>query len=72
MMGEPISCWTRWSVYEYMKHRFVRTGYVPNQNELQEEFQGIDQAELLEGIAEFGTIANGWSELEAQHVVKDD
>jgi hypothetical protein len=50
-----------------MKHRFVRTGHVPNQAELQEEFQGINQTELLEGIAEFGTIANGWPELEAQH-----
>jgi hypothetical protein len=50
-----------------MKHRFVRTGRVPNQAELQKEFQGIDQTELHEGIAEFRTIANGWPELEVQH-----
>ncbi|WP_036634650.1 hypothetical protein [Paenibacillus massiliensis] len=60
------SCWTRWSVYEYMKHRFVRTGQVPDQDELQAEFAGIDQAELREGIAEFGTIADGWPGVEVQ------
>ncbi|MCM3206416.1 hypothetical protein [Paenibacillus illinoisensis] len=63
-MGSP---WTRWSVYEYMKHRFVRTGQVPDQDELQNEFAGIDQTELLEGIAEFGAIAGEWPELEAPH-----
>ncbi|PYE49823.1 hypothetical protein DFQ00_105327 [Paenibacillus barcinonensis] len=46
----------RWSVYEYMKHRFLRTGQVPDQDELQAEFAGIDQTELLEGIAEFDAI----------------
>lgn len=46
----------RWSVYEYMKHRFLRTGQVPDQGELQAEFTGIDQTELLEGIAEFDAI----------------
>lgn len=50
------SLWTRWSVYEYMKHRFVRTGQVPNRGELQAEFAGIDQTELHEGIAEFDAI----------------
>ncbi|MGF6357127.1 hypothetical protein ABIE27_005066 [Paenibacillus sp. 4624] len=47
---------TRWSVYEYMKHRFLRTGHVPNRDELQAEFAGIDQTELREGIAEFDAI----------------
>jgi hypothetical protein len=51
-----VSLWTRWSVYEYMKHRFVRTGQVPDQDELQAEFAGIDQTELHEGIAEFDAI----------------
>ncbi|CAH1215962.1 hypothetical protein [Paenibacillus sp. JJ-223] len=59
-MGSP---WTRWSVYEYMKHRFVRTGQVPDQDELKEVFPTIDQTELREGIAEFGTIAKGWPEV---------
>lgn len=63
----PPSCWTRWSVYEYMKHRFVRTGQVPDQNELQEEFAGIDQTELREGIVEFDSIAGGWPGLEVRH-----
>ncbi|QKS56500.1 hypothetical protein HUB98_09205 [Paenibacillus barcinonensis] len=39
-----------------MKHRFLRTGQVPDQDELQAEFAGIDQTELLEGIAEFDAI----------------
>jgi hypothetical protein len=39
-----------------MKHRFLRTGQVPNQDELQTEFTGIDQTELREGIAEFDAI----------------
>ncbi len=63
-MGSP---WTRWSVYEYMKHRFVRTGHVPNIDELRTEFTGIDQTELREGIAEFETIVGDWSEVEVQH-----
>lgn len=61
------SCWTRWSVYEYMKHRFVRTGQVPDKDELQVEFTGIDQTELREGIAEFGAIVGKWPGLEVRH-----
>ncbi|KZS49014.1 hypothetical protein AWU65_07275 [Paenibacillus glucanolyticus] len=69
MMGSP---WSRWSVYEYMKHRFVRTGQVPDQDELQAEFAGIDQTELQEGIAEFETIATVWPGMEMQHATKID
>lgn len=47
----------RWSVSEYMRHRFMRTGQVPDHDELNSEFAGISQTELLEGIAEFGKIA---------------
>jgi len=68
-MGSP---WSRWSVYEYMKHRFVRTGQVPDQDELQAEFAGIDQTELKEGIAEFDTIAAGWPGMEMQHATEID
>ncbi|WP_307415111.1 hypothetical protein [Paenibacillus sp. W2I17] len=39
-----------------MKHRFLRTGEVPDRDELQTEFAGIDQTELREGIAEFDAI----------------
>ncbi|WP_426332662.1 hypothetical protein ACN9MH_15225 [Paenibacillus silvae] len=46
----------RWSVSEYMKHRFMYTGQVPDLDELQAEFVGIDQTELVEGIAEFDAI----------------
>ncbi|APO43312.1 hypothetical protein BS614_04090 [Paenibacillus xylanexedens] len=52
-MGSP---YTRWSVSEYMRHRFMNTGQVPDRDELQAEFEGIDQTELREGIAEFDAI----------------
>ncbi|MEC0125321.1 hypothetical protein [Paenibacillus pabuli] len=68
MMDNP---WNRWSIYEYMKHRFLRTGEVPDQDELQAEFEGIDQTELREGIVEFDAIAGEWPELEAQHAKVD-
>ncbi|VUG07078.1 hypothetical protein PPOLYM_03486 [Paenibacillus polymyxa] len=54
------SCWTRWSVYEYMKHRFVCTGQVPNESELLEELPDIDRSELSEGMAEFRLILGDW------------
>ncbi|MEY8748592.1 hypothetical protein AB9M62_57065 [Bacillales bacterium AN1005] len=53
-MGSAMS---RWSVSEYMRLRFMNTGYVPDLDELHTEFAGIDQTELREGIAEFETIA---------------
>lgn len=65
------SCWTRWSVYEYMKHRFVRTGQVPDKDELQTEFMGIDQTELLEGIAEFEAIVGKSSGPEVRHATRE-
>lgn len=52
-MGSP---YTRWSVSEYMRHRYMNTGQVPDEDELQTEFAGIDQTELREGIAEFDAI----------------
>ncbi|WP_258530707.1 hypothetical protein [Paenibacillus taichungensis] len=39
-----------------MRHRFMNTGQVPDQDELQTEFAGIDQTELHEGIDEFDAI----------------
>jgi hypothetical protein len=55
------SCWTRWSVYEYMKHRYLRTGQVPSESELLEEFPEIGRMELDEGVAEFNSIVRDWS-----------
>lgn len=60
------NAYNRWSVSEYMRHRFMRTGQVPDRDELQAEFAGIDQTELHEGIAEFDAIAGEWPELEVQ------
>lgn len=64
--------WSKWSVYEYMKQCFMRTGRIPDESELQQAFAGIDQAELREGIAEFGTIADGWPGLEVRHATEAD
>lgn len=50
MNGRP---WSRWSVYEYMKHRFERTYQVPTREELETEFVTIESDELNEGIREF-------------------
>ncbi|AJS59875.1 hypothetical protein [Paenibacillus sp. IHBB 10380] len=52
-MSGPWSCW---SVYEYMKRRFLCTGQVPTHVELETEFEGIDPSILLEGIAEFESV----------------
>ncbi|MGG3278824.1 hypothetical protein [Paenibacillus solani] len=47
------SPWSKWSVFEYMKHRFVRTGRVPDQQELLMEFTGMELSEIDEGVKEF-------------------
>ncbi|WP_049827263.1 hypothetical protein [Paenibacillus maysiensis] len=62
------SCWTRWSVYEYMKHRFVCTGYVPDEVELLEEFPDIARSELDEGIVEFRSIVKDWPENRGKNI----
>lgn len=56
----------RWSVSEYMRHRFMNTGQVPDLDELQDEFSGIDQTELVEGIAEFDAIVGTGGVLHAK------
>ncbi|MGY5610613.1 hypothetical protein ACXHJ2_21075 [Paenibacillus sp. ALE3] len=43
-----------------MKHRFVRTGQVPNESELLEELPDINRSELSEGMAEFRLILGDW------------
>ncbi len=68
MKGSP---YTRWSVSEYMRHRFMNTGHVPDRDELQAEFEGIDQTELNEGIVEFDAIAGEWPELEVRRAKAD-
>ncbi|URJ47407.1 hypothetical protein MF628_002041 [Paenibacillus polymyxa] len=43
-----------------MKHRFVRTGRVPDEAELAAELPNIDRSELSEGMAEFRLILGDW------------
>ncbi|WDZ57702.1 hypothetical protein MF625_07920 [Paenibacillus polymyxa] len=43
-----------------MKHRYLRTGQVPDKSELLEEFPEIGRMELDEGIAEFDSIVRDW------------
>ncbi|WP_311080926.1 hypothetical protein [Paenibacillus polymyxa] len=43
-----------------MKHRYLRTGQVPDESELLEEFPEIGRMELDEGVAEFDSIVPDW------------
>lgn len=49
-MGIP---WSKWSVFEYMRHRFMHTGSVPDRQELLIEFSGMESSEIDEGVKEF-------------------
>ncbi|WP_164783385.1 hypothetical protein [Paenibacillus amylolyticus] len=49
----------------------MNTGHVPDRDELQAEFEGIDQTELNEGIVEFDAIAGEWPELEVRRAKAD-
>lgn len=49
-MGNP---WSKWSVFEYMRHRFMNTGNVPDRQELVNEFSGMESSEIDEGVKEF-------------------
>lgn len=49
-MGSP---WSKWSVFEYMRHRFMHTGSVPDRQELLMEFSDMDTSEIDEGVREF-------------------
>lgn len=49
-MGSP---WSKWSVFEYMRHRFMHTGSVPDRQELLMEFPDMDTSEIDEGVWEF-------------------
>ncbi|TVX93023.1 hypothetical protein [Paenibacillus agilis] len=44
---------SRWTVFEYMKNRYRLAGNIPERDELEQEFEGIEKEELDEGIAEF-------------------
>lgn len=49
-MGIP---WSKWSVFEYMRHRFMNTGSVSDRQELFIEFSGMESSEIDEGVKEF-------------------
>lgn len=49
----------RWAVYEYMKKRFMESGYIPTLEEVIGAFPGLDHFELAEGIEEFNA-AMAW------------
>jgi len=35
-----------WDVYEYMKQMYLRSGYIPDTQSLQSEFQDMEQPEI--------------------------
>lgn len=47
------SPWSKWSVYEYMRHMYMRAGRSPDLIELLDNFPEVPVPEIKEGIAEF-------------------
>jgi len=47
--------WSKWSVYEYMRHVYMRAGRWPDLPELLEKFPATPPAEIKEGMKEFET-----------------
>lgn len=45
--------WSKWSVYEYMRHTFMRAGRAPDLPELVENFSEVPLSEIKEGMKEF-------------------
>lgn len=45
--------WSKWSVYEYMRHTYMRAGRAPDLPELLENFPEVPIPEIKEGIEEF-------------------
>jgi hypothetical protein len=43
----------RWTVYEYMKKRFMETGFIPPLRNVVTHFSHLPAEELREGIIEF-------------------
>lgn len=43
----------KWHVYEFMKQWFMRTGAVPDYDDLRSEFAEMDPDEFVEGVVEF-------------------
>lgn len=58
MMGR-LNCW---SVYEYMRIRFMRTGAVPDAVELKREFAELPAEEIDAGAEEFRLLMGGRTE----------
>ncbi|AZS15337.1 hypothetical protein EI981_13280 [Paenibacillus lutimineralis] len=50
MMSSP---WSKWSVYEYMRHTYMRSGRWPDLPELVDKFPTVPPAEIKEGMEEF-------------------
>ncbi|GGH17114.1 hypothetical protein [Paenibacillus segetis] len=45
--------WSKWSVYEYMRHKYMWTGRCPDMPELLDRFPGMPLSEIKEGMKEF-------------------
>lgn len=48
-----------WDVYEYMKQIYLRSGYIPDTQSLQSEFQDVEQPEIVDGVIHFHKIIRG-------------
>lgn len=45
--------WSKWSVYEYMRHTYMWTGRQPDLSELIGNFSEVPLSEIKEGMKEF-------------------
>jgi hypothetical protein len=50
--------WNRWHVYNWLKHRYMATGFIPNLAEVITEFHDMDHDEIVEGLEEFLSVVN--------------
>ncbi|QHT60650.1 hypothetical protein GXP70_12340 [Paenibacillus lycopersici] len=50
---------SKWTVYEYARQVYMRTGIVPTAEEVSAEMAGLGEEALKEGYAEFEELLNG-------------
>lgn len=54
-----MSTLTKWDVYEVVKRMYMQTGEVPTPKQIEEEFRGVVQEIVEEGIQTFNEIIGG-------------
>lgn len=52
LFHDGIIC-DRWWLYDWLKHQYMRTGYIPTANEARAAFPELPLEEMGEGYTEF-------------------